>query len=338
MRQWVCRRYGGAEVLSLEHSPKPTPGAGEVLIRIVATTVSSGDVRVRALRMPRGMRLIGRFVLGFLGPRRAVLGTELSGIVEAVGEGVITFKPGSAVIAFPGAKLGCHAEYRVVRADGPIALKPDGVDFESAAAICFGGSTALHFLRKAALQPGERLLVVGASGAVGSAMVQLAKAKGAVVTAVTSTTNVGLVRALGADAIIDYTDIDDVLAKATYDLIADTVGTIGFTGSVRALNESGRFLAINGEIADMVAGRKGTKRCIAGPAEERPGDVVELAGMAATGAFRPVVDSTYAFEDMAAAHRRTDSGRKRGSVVVRVSPDAFAVARPSGHVSRTHGC
>lgn len=319
MRQWVCRRYGGPETLTLEQAPKPTPAAGEVLIRIVATTVSSGDVRVRALRMPRGMRLIGRLVLGFLGPRRAVLGTELSGIVEAVGEGVTAFAPGAAVIAFSGARLGCHAAYRTVRADGPIAPKPDGLDFETAAALCFGGSTALHFLRKAALQPNETILVIGASGAVGCAMVQLAKAKGAIVTAVTSTANVELVRGLGADAVIDYTAVRDFLDGATYDVIADTVGARRFAGSVHALNENGRFLAIDGEIGDMLAGRRDSKRCIAGPAEERPSDVADLAVMAATGAFRPVIDSTYAFEDMIAAHRRADSGRKRGSVVVRVS-------------------
>ncbi len=319
MRAWMCRRYGGPETLTLETVPQPRPKPGEVLIRVVATSVSSGDVRVRALRVPAGMKTMARLALGFTGPRRRVLGTELSGVIAAVGGRVTAFKPGDAVIAFPGVAMGAHAEYRVMPADGRIALKPESMSFAEGAALCFGGSTALHFLRRAGLKQGERMLVIGASGAVGSAMVQLARQQGAWVAGVASTANLDLVRSLNADAAIDYTRGAYLGTGETYDVIADAVGITHFSGCHASLNEHGRYLSLAGGLGDMMARPKGTKRSIAGPAAERKEDVAELVQLAAAGAFRPVIDSIVPFEALPDAHRRADSGRKRGSVVVEVS-------------------
>jgi NADPH:quinone reductase-like Zn-dependent oxidoreductase len=248
MKAWVCRGYGGPEVLALEERPRPTPKAHEILIRIQATSVSSGDVRVRTMRLPRGLGLLGRLLFGIRRPRQPILGTELAGFVEAVGRDVAVYRPGDAVIAFAGAKMACHAEYRVLAADAPIAPKPANLSFEEAASLCFGGTTAMHFLRKARIAVGEKLLVIGASGAVGSAMVQLARQRGAEVTGVTSAPNVELVRSLGAQAVIDYTQQDYGETGETYDIIADTVGASSFAACRPLLMENGRYIAIAADL------------------------------------------------------------------------------------------
>lgn len=321
MKAWICRSYGGPDVLSLEDRPKPVPKDGEVLVRIRATTVSSGDMRVRTFSLPRGFGLIGRLVFGVTRPRQAILGTDLAGTVEAVGKRVTTYKPGDAVIGFPGAAMGCHAEYRVMAADGPIAPKPAGLSFEEAASLLFGGTAALHFLRKAGLRAGEKVLVIGASGAVGSAMVQLASHMGASVTGVTSTRNIGLVRSHGAEAVIDYTSRDFSTTGATYDIIADTVGASAFAKCHPVLKEHGRYLGVSADLPGMLARPVGTKRSIAGPASERPQDVLDIAGLAEAGALKPVIDRVYGFSRMAEAHAHVETGRKRGSVVVSVGND-----------------
>ena len=322
MKAHVCRRYGGPEVVALVDVPKPVPKANEVLIKILATTVTSGDVRVRTLKMPKGFGLIARLALGIARPRQPILGTELAGVVEAVGKDVTKFAPGDEVFGFPGGQMGCHAQYRVLAEDGPVALKPANLSFEEAASLCFGGSTALHFLRKANIKVGDKMLVVGASGAVGTAMVQLGKHSGAEVTGVTSSANSDLVRSLGADMVIDYAKEDFTARSETYDIIADTVRATSFARCKKVLREKGRLLAIAGGIPEMLAslwtpltdGRK----VIAGPAEERPQDVQRLADLAATGVLRPVIDRRYKFAQMAEAHAYVETGRKKGSVVVSV--------------------
>jgi NADPH:quinone reductase-like Zn-dependent oxidoreductase len=320
MRAFVYRRYGGPEVLQIEEVPKPVPKPNEVLVRIHATTVNSGDWRLLSLTMPRGFGVLARPALGFTGPRKPILGTELAGIIEAIGKDVTKFKPGDAVFAFPGGSVGSHAEYRAVAEDGPIAPKPKDLSFAEAASLSFGGSTALHFLKKAKLAKGEKLLVIGASGAVGTAMVQLGRHLGAEVTGVTSRGNIALVRALGAARVIDYTSekIEDL--GETFDVIADTVGSITFGKAKSMLKEKGRFLAVSGELAalfdPLFAPLSGSKRAIAGPASEKPEYIRELAGLAETGALRPVIDRTYAFADLPKAFAYVATGRKRGSVVV----------------------
>ena len=322
MKAYFCRRYGGPEVVELVDVQQPVPKDNEVLIRIDATTVTSGDWRVRTLAMPKGFGPIARLALGITGPRQPILGTELAGVIETVGKDVTRFRPGDEVFAFPGAKMGCHAQYRAVAEDGPVAPKPENLSFEEAASLCFGGSTALHFLRKANLIAGQKLLVIGASGAVGTALVQLGKHFGAHVTGVTSTGNVELVRSLGAERVIDYTKEDFVRSGETYDVIADTVSATSFARCKSALSDKGKLLAIAGGLPDMLAALRtlstSGRKVIAGPAEERPADVPRLAELARAGVLRPVIDRRYDFAQMREAHAYVETRRKRGSVVVRV--------------------
>jgi NADPH:quinone reductase-like Zn-dependent oxidoreductase len=322
MKAYVCRGYGGPEVVELADVEKPVPKDNEVLIKILATTVTSGDWRIRSLKMPKGFGPIARLALGFKRPRQPILGTELAGIVEAVGKDVTKFRPGDEVLGFPGAKQGCHAQYTVLAEDGPLALKPPNLSFEEAASLCFGGTTALHFLRKANIKAGDQVLVIGASGGVGTAMVQLATHFGAEVTGVTSSANLDLVTSLGANRVIDYTREDFTARGETYDIIVDTVRATSLARCKGALKENGRLLAVAGGLPDLLASLwtplAGSRRVIAGPAEERPDDVRLLADLAAAGTYRPVIDRRYAFSQMREAHAHVDTGRKRGSVVVSV--------------------
>lgn len=322
MKAYVCRRYGGPEVLDLKDVQKPTPKDREVLVKIHATTVTSGDWRVRTLNVPKGFGLIARLAIGITRPRQPILGTELAGVIETVGKDVTRFQPGDAVFAFPGAKMGCHAQYRAVAEDGPVALKPANLSFEEAASLSFGGSTALHFLRKADIKAGEKVLVVGASGGVGTALVQLAKHFGAEVTGVTSTTNLELVVSLGADRVIDYTKENFTKSRKTYDIIADTVGETSFARCKHVLRDKGRLLVIAGGLPDMLSALwapiTSSMKVVAGPAEERPEDMRQLAELAKAGVLRPVIDRRYDFAQMAEAHAYVETRRKRGSVVVSV--------------------
>ena len=221
--------------------------------------------------------------------------------------------------------MGCHAQYCVVAENGPVVHKPEKLTFEEAASLSFGGSTALHFLRKADIKAGDKVLIIGASGGVGTALVQLAKHFGAEVTGVTSTTNIELASSLGADRVIDYTKEDFTSGTATYDIIADAVGATTFAKCKGVLKDKGRLLAIAGGMPDMLSALwapiTSGKRVIVGPAEERPEDVQQLADLAMSGALRPVIDRYYDFAQMREAHAYVETGRKRGSVVVKVQHD-----------------
>lgn len=322
MKAWTARRYGGPEVLRLEDLPKPQPRPGEVLVRIRATTVNSADRRIRACDLPPGMNFLGRLALGWNGPRNFVLGTEYAGVVEAVGQGVTRFQPGDAVFAFPGGSMGAHAEYAVIPETGRIVPLPEGLDFQTAAALSFGGTTALHFLRAANVQPGDAVLVLGGSGAVGIALIQIAAHRGAVVTATISAANADLVRAAGATTVIDYHAIDVSTLPQRFDMIADAVAAMDFATAQTLLKPDGRYLAIAGGMREMLGSlRKGGegKRMLVGPASERVEDLSELAQLALSGHYRPHIDKVYAFADLPAAHAHVDTGRKRGSVVVTVA-------------------
>lgn len=321
MRAWVATAYGGPEVLALREMPVPVPRPGEILIRMQATTVSSGDRRIRALDMPRGMRLAGRLALGLRRPRRPVLGAELAGVVAAVGAGVARFAPGEAVIAYPGMRQGAHAEFCRMRADGMVVARPAGMALETAAALGFGGTTARDYLRRAGLRAGERVLVIGASGTVGAALVQLAAAQGAIVTAVTSTANLAMALASGAAEAIDYTVRDytarDIAAgPGCWDIVADAAGALDFRRALPLLAEGGRYLAIAGGLGDLLSRPRRGRRCIAGPAAERVDDLLALVEMAERAVLRPPIDAVFRFEALPEAHARADTGRKRGSLVV----------------------
>jgi NADPH:quinone reductase-like Zn-dependent oxidoreductase len=328
MKAAVYERYGPPEVVELKEVPTPAPGDTEVLIRVHATTVTSADWRVRSLRMPRGFAGISRLVFGFTRPRQPVLGTEAAGEVVAIGKDVTRFKVGDAVFAFSGARMGCHAEFKCMAQDGAVALKPEALSFEQAAALPFGATTALTFLRRAKLQPGDRVLVNGASGSVGTAAVQLARHFGADVTAVCSGANLELVRSLGASRGIDYTREDFAASGARYDVIVDTVGTAPYSRARHALKDGGRLLAVLAELPDMLAvpwvALTTRHTVISGPAPERAEDLRFIADLAQTGKFKPVIDRVYAFERIVDAHRHVDTGRKRGNVVVTLAADAGA--------------
>jgi NADPH:quinone reductase-like Zn-dependent oxidoreductase len=320
MKAAVYERYGPPDVIELKDVAKPTPKDNEVLIKTHATTVTSGDWRARSLHMPAGFGLMGRLFFGVSKPRQPILGTELAGEIESVGKDVRKFKVGDKVFAFSGASMGCHAEYKCMPEDGAVALKPANLTYDEAGAISFGGTTALAFFRRANLQSGERVLVNGASGGVGTAAVQLATHSGAHVTGVCSTSNVELVRSLGATHVIDYTKEDFTKNGETYDVIVDTVGTAPFSRSKHSLKRGGRLLLVLGGLPDMLqipwVSMTSRKKVIAGPAAVRAEDLRFLAELAEAGAFKPVVDRRYPFEQIAEAHRYVDTGRKKGNVVI----------------------
>ena len=320
MKTWICRNYGSSKVLVLADRSVPALKRAEVLVKIHATTVSSGDARIRAFKLPRGFGMLGRLALGFTRPRQPVLGTEFSGTIAAVGHDVTGWRPGDAVIGFPGIAMGCHAEYRVMSVKRPLVAKPANLTFIDSAALCFGGTTALHFLRRAAIKPDESILVIGAAGTVGSALVQLARHLGARVTAVVGPHNIELARLLGAEAVIDYTREDFTATVKRFDIIADTVGATTFQLCHPILREHGRFLAVAADLSGMLARPIGTKRSLAGSAAEKIEDVQEIARLAASGVFKPVIDQVFDFADLPAAHDRVDSGHKRGSAVVTLLP------------------
>lgn len=325
MKAVVYERYGPPEVLQLQEVDEPTPKDNEVLIKTHATTVTSGDWRVRSLNVPAGFGLMTRLVFGVSRPKQPILGTELAGVIESVGNDVKKFKVGDQVFAFSDTAMGCHAEYKCMPEDGALALKPPNLTFEEAAALSFGGTTALDFFRRGRLQSGERVLVNGAAGAVGTAAVQLAKHFGADVTGVCSTANLELVRSLGASHVVDYTQEDFTQNGETYDVIVDTAGSAPFSRSKASLKEGGRLLMVLGGLPDMLqipwVSMTSSKKVIAGPAAGRAQDLRFLAGLAEAGEFKPVIDRRYPFEQIAEAHRYVDTGRKKGNVVITLEHD-----------------
>ena len=320
MKAILYQQYGPPDVLQMADIAKPIPKPNEILIKTYATTVTSGDWRVRSLTVPAGFGWMTRLVFGVSRPRQPILGSELAGVVESVGEAVSRFKVGDAVFAFSDARMGCYAEYKCMPQDGAVARKPPGLSYGEAAALSFGGTTALDFLRRAKLQRGESVLINGASGAVGAAAVQLARHFGAHVTAVCGTANMAWVRALGASQVIDYTQEDFTQNGQTYHVIMDTVGTAPFSRCQASLRDGGRLLLVLAGLADMLhapwASLSSGKKVIAGPVSVRAEDLPLLAELAATGAFKAVIDRRYRFEQMVEAHRYVDSGRKKGNVVV----------------------
>ncbi len=324
MRAFVYDRYGPPDVLRLATLPVPHPKANEVLIRVHATTVSAADWRLRSLTVPRGLALPMRLMFGVFRPRKSILGTELSGVVEAVGSAVTAWQPGDAVVGFPGGDLGAHAEFVTMPADGKIVAKPANLSFDEAAALPFGACTAYDFLiNKGQLQSAERVLINGASGATGTAFVQLAKHVGAHVTAVCSTGNVELVCSLGADHVIDYTTEDFTTDPMRFDMVIDTVGTAPWARSKQVLKPGGRMLLVAGQTSDMLFGalkaRLSGKRLIGGVAAETPALLQSVVDLAAQGHLQPVIGRRYPFEQMREAHSYVDNGHKRGSVVVQVA-------------------
>ncbi|KNX38846.1 NAD(P)-dependent alcohol dehydrogenase [Luteipulveratus halotolerans] len=316
MRAAVFDTYGPPDVVRVEEVPSPRPHASQVLVRVVATTVSVGDARIRGSRFPRGMTAPARAMFGVRRPRRHVLGGPFSGVVEAVGTDVDDYAVGDEVCGIsPFRSMGAHAELVAVQANR-LARKPDDVSHDDAAGVLFGGTTALTYLRdKASVRRGQHVLVNGASGAVGSNVVQLAKYYGATVTAITSATNLDLVTSLGADTVVDYTQTPPTQIEGEYDVVVDTVGNVPAATWKRLLTPgSGLLLLV---VADLATTIRATGNVKTGPASERREDVEMLLRLLEAGRLQVVIDSTYDLDQVAEAHARVDTGHKVGNVMLR---------------------
>ena len=315
--------YGGPEVLQVKELTKPKPKDDEILVRIRAAEATSGDARIRGSDFPPLFWLPARLIFGPFKPRKPVLGYGLGGVIEEVGKGVTHYKEGDEIFGASGWGFGAYAEYITLKEDGILSVKPASMTFDEASTVAFGGLTALHFLRKGDIQKGQKVLIYGASGAVGTYSVQLARYFGAEVTGVCSSANLELVRSLGAHKVIDYTKEDFTKKGERYDLIFDTVGKSPFTPSLRSLKKGGAYLlAVHMELLNILKGLLvtiiGDKRVVGGATEERSEDLEILKELIEAGDLRPHIDRTYPLDQISEAHGYVDGGHKRGSVVLTI--------------------
>jgi 2-desacetyl-2-hydroxyethyl bacteriochlorophyllide A dehydrogenase len=321
MKAMVWTQYGPPEVLELREVEKPTPKDNELLIKIYATSVTAGDCEVRSLKIPLLIRLPMRLYAGFLKPKRmTILGQELAGEVEAVGKDVTRFKPGDPVFAAVGFGFGAYAAYKCLPEAGTVALKPANMSYEEAATVPVAGLEALHFLRVGNIQPGELVLINGAGGSIGTYAVQLAKEMGANVTAVDSTAKLEMLRTLGADQVIDYTQEDFTQNGERYDVIFDVVGKASLSRSVRSLKENGRYLLANPGLLSGVRGRwisrRSSKQVIVETASQKREDLLFLKELIEAGKLKSVIDRQYPLAQSAEAHRYAETGQKKGNIVI----------------------
>jgi 2-desacetyl-2-hydroxyethyl bacteriochlorophyllide A dehydrogenase len=323
MKAVVCTAYGPPGVLQLREVDKPTPKDNEVLIRVHATTVTSGDVWIRSSTYSPWFWLPARIMYGLRRPRRAIPGNELAGEVESVGKDVRLFKKGDRVfgIVWKTSFGGASAEYKCLPEDG-VAIKPANVTYEEAAAVPIGGLTALHLLRKGDVQSGQQVLIYGASGSVGTFAVQLAKYFGAEVTGVCSTTNIEMVISLGADRVIDYTKEDFAKNGQTYDVIFDAVRKTSFSRCRSSLKQRGTYITVDWPlVAALCASLVGSRKIVFGIAK-RIEDLTLLRELIEAGKLKPVIDRRYPLERTAEAHRYVEEGHKRGNVVLVLDHEA----------------
>ncbi len=318
MKAITFKSYGPPSVLQLEEIPKPEPNDNEVLIKIVATAVNSGDWRVR-----KADPFMVRLFFGLFSPRMNVLGVVFSGVIEEVGRGVTGFKAGDQVFGLSDQKMGTYAEYLSFPADGPMAIKPENLTHAEAASLVFGGHTAVHFLRQVALDDNKRILIYGASGSVGSTAVQLAKYHKAHVTGVCSTGNIDKVRSLGADEVIDYTQTDIYAMDQRYDVIYETVNKTDVLKMAELLKPKGTLILGAGLIKAMLQGAWvsafSKKKVISGVAQASAMDLQFIAALAANHQLVPVIDRTYDLSQMVEAHAYVEKGHKKGNVVIMVT-------------------
>jgi len=312
MKAIVCTKYGPPEVLQLREVDKPTPKANDILIKVLATTVHVGDTKIRSFKPGLGFvkdllfKPIMRIIIGFTGPRKNILGMELSGEVVEVGESVSRFKKGDQVFASTEMRFGAYAEYICLPENSVVALKPNNMSHEEAAPVPNGGITAMLILRKAKLKRGQKVLIYGASGSVGTFAVQIAKHFGTEVTAVCSTSNMNMVKTLGADKVIDYTVTDFTQTGETYDIVFDAVGKVSSSYARKVLRNNGTYL-------NVLTSSNGLKLKFE--------DLVTLKELVDLGAIKSVIDRQYTLEQIVEAHRYVDKGHKRGNVVITLDPN-----------------
>lgn len=330
MKAIVWTKYGSPDVLQLKEIAKPTPKASEVLIKIYATTVTAGDCEARSLKMPILIQVPMRMYVGLRKPKRiTILGQELAGEIEAIGKDVKRFKVGDQVFGTTGLGFGAYAEYICLpeeSAMGVLATKPTNMTNEEAAAVPTGGLEALHFIRKGNIQRGEKVLISGAGGSIGTFAVQLASYYGAEVTGVDSTRKLEMLRSIGADNVIDYTKEDFTKGGQTYDVILDVPGKSSFSGSIRSLKQNGRYLLANPGLSHMLQGpwtsMRGGKKVIFGAASQKTEDLIFLRDLIEAGQIKAVIDRRFSLEQIADGHRYVDTGQKKGNVVITISHNA----------------
>jgi NADPH:quinone reductase-like Zn-dependent oxidoreductase len=317
MKAAVYTQYGPPEVLQVKEVEKPIPRINEILLRVKATAVNSGDVRLR-----KADPFAVRFIFGLIKPKISILGSVFSGEVESVGIDVKKFKVGDLVFGHTDMSFGSYAEYLCLPENGSLALKPSSISHKEAAVIPFGGVTALHFIKKAMIKPGQKVLVVGASGAVGSAAVQLAKSFGAYMTGVCSTANIDLVKSIGADKVIDYTQEDFTKNGETYDFIFDTVNSTSVFRNLKSLTKNGIMILSAAGMSEMLQGfwvyKTSSKKVMTGIISHTAADIIFLKELIERGKFKPVIDKAYSLEQIAEAHAYVEKGHKKGNIVINI--------------------
>lgn len=329
MKAMVWTKYGPPDVLQLKEVAKPAPKEHEVLVRIHATTVTAGDCELRSLKLPLALRLPIRLFLGLRKPRIAILGQELSGEIEATGKHVTRFKVGDQIFAWTGIRLGAYAEYICLPENGVLAIKPPNITYEEAAVLPVGGLEAAHFMRQAGIRRGQRVLINGAGGSIGTFAVQIARHLGAEVTAVDSADKLDMLRSIGASHLIDYKRQDFARGGATYDVIFDVIGKSSFSSSIRALRQNGRYLLGNPPLSHRLRApwisRRSSKK-VTYWATRTPGEITEdmtyLTQLLEAGKIKSVIDKCYPLEQTAQAHSYVEAGHKKGNVVITVAPSS----------------
>jgi len=318
MKAIAWTKYGAPEVLKLKEFEKPTPKNSEVLIKIYASSVTAGDCRLRAMKVPKGFELLTRLAFGLTKPKISIIGMDISGEIESVGSDVTLFQKGDKVYATTGMRLGANAEYICLSEHSTLVKKPSNTTHEQAVAVIFGGLTAIHFLKdKANIQTAQKVLINGASGAVGSTSIQLAKYFGAEVTGICSTSNIKLVKTLGAKKVINYTKEDFTKNEKTYDVILDTVGNLSLSQCKKSLKKQGKLILINTNlITNLLSLTK--KNLICGVAGESKKALDFLRERVEARDIKHVIDKLYSLEQTAEAHKYVDRGHKKGNVVISV--------------------
>lgn len=336
MAALVCERYGAPDLLKFRQLPIPSPKRGELLIRVEASTITAADRRVRSMNVPRGFRTLGRLALGWNGPRNTVLGVEFAGVVCAVGSDAKGFGVGDAVFGISGFRMGGHAEYLCMPANGAVAHKPEQLSFEEAAALPFGATTALSFLRRARLLPGESILINGASGNVGVATVQLARVMGGKVTGVCSAARADQVCSLGVVQVINYQQEDFTALAQRYDVVFDVACNQSVERCLSTLHPGGRLIRIASSLPEMVGAmlrpRRAGCQIIVGTAEEKADHLNHMAALVRQGRYRPVVSRVFCFDDAIKAYRYADRPSHGASVVIKMTSSAEnrTVRQPPG--------